>query len=145
MKRLFFKYGLYLILIAILPWASNALAQNKTTSPFQATGPSDADVVTLKTAWSVDRAQPGESVALAVVVDIKDGYHINADASQIKPFEDFKPYPTKVQVVAATGGVTIETARFPRARPIMVSYASGALISFEGRTIITACFHKRSY
>ena len=136
MKRLFFKYGLYLILIAILPWASNALAQNKTTSPFQATGPSDADVVTLKTAWSVDRAQPGESVALAVVVDIKDGYHINADASQIKPFEDFKPYPTKVQVVAATGGVTIETARFPRARPIKVSYASGALISFEGRTII---------
>ena len=111
MKRLFFKYGLYLILIAILPWASNALAQNKTTSPFQATGPSDADVVTLKTAWSVDRAQPGESVALAVVVDIKDGYHINADASQVQPFEDFKPYPTKVQVVTASGGVTLACQR----------------------------------
>jgi thiol:disulfide interchange protein DsbD len=70
------------------------------------------------------------------VVDIKEGFHINADASQVQPFEDFKPYPTKVQVVAATGDVTIETARFPRAKPIKVSYASGALMSFEGRAII---------
>jgi len=136
MKRLILKYGLYLILITILPCASNALAQNKTASPFEATGPSGSDVVALKTAWSVDRAHPGERVALAVVVDIKDGYHINADASQVRPFEDFKPYPTKVQVVAASGGVTIETARFPQAKPIKVSYSSGALMSFEGRTII---------
>jgi thiol:disulfide interchange protein DsbD len=136
MKRLILKYGLYLILIAILPWAFNAQAQNKTASPLEAKGPSDSDVVSLKTAWSVDRAHPGEAVALAIVVDIKDGFHINADASQVQPFEDFKPYPTKVQVVAATGGVTIETARFPQAKPIKVSYASGALMSFEGRTLI---------
>jgi thiol:disulfide interchange protein DsbD len=136
MKRLVLKYGLCLILIAIMAWASSALAQNKTASPFEAADPPVSDVVTLKTAWSVDRAHPGEPVALAVVVDIKDGYHINADASQVQPFEDFKPYPTKVQVVAATGGVTIETARFPQAKPIKVSYSSGALMSFEGRTII---------
>jgi thiol:disulfide interchange protein DsbD len=136
MKRPIFKYGLYLLLIAILPWAPNALAQNKTASPFQAAGPSNSDVVSLKTAWSVDRAHPGEAVALAIVVDIKDGYHINADASQVQPFEDFKPYPTKVQVAAATGDVTIESARFPQAKPIKVSYSSGALMSFEGRTII---------
>jgi thiol:disulfide interchange protein DsbD len=136
MKRLISKYGRYLILIAILPWASNALAQNKTAIPLEATGPSVSNVVTLKAAWSVDHAHPGETVALAIVVDIKDGLHINADASQVKPFEDFNPYPTKVQVVAATGGVTIETARFPQAKPIKVSYSSGALMSFEGRTII---------
>jgi len=132
MTRFISKYGLYLILIAILPCTSNA----QTASPFEAADAPVSDVVTLKAAWSVDRAYPGEPVALAVVVDIKDGYHINADASQIQPFEDFKPYPTKVQVVAATGGVTIETARFPQAKPIKVSYSSGALMSFEGRTII---------
>jgi thiol:disulfide interchange protein DsbD len=136
MKRLVFKYGLYLILIAILPCTSNAQVQKETASPLEATGPSASDVITVKTAWSVDRAHPGEPVALAVVVDIKDGFHINADASQVQPFEDFKPYPTKVQVVAATGGVTIESARFPQAKPIKVSYSSGALMSFEGRTII---------
>ncbi len=136
MKRLILKYGLGLILIAILPCASHAQVQKETASLLEATGPSVSDVVSLKTAWSVDRAHPGEPVALAVVVDIKDGYHINADASQVQPFEDFKPYPTKVQVVAATGGITIETARFPQAKPIKVSYASGALMSFEGRTLI---------
>jgi thiol:disulfide interchange protein DsbD len=135
-KRIISKYGLTLILIAVLPWASTAQTPEKTASPFEATGPSVSDVVTLKTAWSVDRAHPGEPVALAVVVDIKEGFHINADASQVQPFEDFKPYPTKVQVVSASGGVTIETARFPPAKPIKVSYSSGALMSFEGRTII---------
>lgn len=136
MKRLISKYGLCLILIAILPWAANAQAQNKSASPFQTTGAPAKDVVTLKTAWSVDRAHPGEPVALAIVIDIKDGFHINADASQVQPFEDFNPYPTKVEVVSASEGVTIETARFPQAKPIKVSYSSGPLMSFEGRTII---------
>jgi len=98
--------------------------------------PSTDDPVSVRTAWSVERARPGEPVALAVIVDIKDGFHINADASQVRPFEDFKPYPTRVQVMAATEGVTIETARFPPAKPIKVDYSSGALMSFEGRAII---------
>ncbi len=136
MKRLILKYGLYLILFALLPCASNAQVQKEIGSLFEATAPSATDVVRLKTAWSVDRAQPGQRFALAIVIDIKDGFHINADASQVQSFEDFKPYPTKVEVVAATGGVTIETARFPQAKPIKVSYSSGALMSFEGRTII---------
>ena len=136
MKRLIPKYGLYLILIAILPWAPNALAQNKTASPLEAAGPADSDVVTLKTAWSVDRATREIRSRLPLWSILKTDIHINADASQVKPFEDFKPYPTKVQVVAATGGVTIETARFPQAKPIKVSYSSGALMSFEGRAII---------
>ena len=136
MNRLILKYAPFLILIAILPWASNGQAQNKTASPPGGPGRSVKDVVTLETAWSVDRAQPGQAVALAIVVDIKDGFHINADLGQIQPFEDFKPYPTSVQVVAASEGVTIETARFPPAKPIKVSYSSGALMSFEGRAII---------
>ena len=114
-------------LLFVLP-----IQQNSSAQP----APSTDDPVRVRTAWSVDRARPGEPVALAIVIDIKDGLHINADASQVKPFEDFNPYPTKVQVVAATGGVTLETARFPQAKPIKVSYSSGALMSFEGRTII---------
>ena len=94
------------------------------------------DPVRIQTAWSVDGARPGDRAILAIVVDIPKGYHINADAGQIQPFKDFKPYPTKVQVVAATEDVTIETARFPQAIPVKVDYASDALMSFEGRTII---------
>ena len=98
--------------------------------------PAANDPVRVQTAWSVDSARPGEPAALAIIVDIEEGFHINADASQVRPFEDFKPYPTRVQVMDATEGVTIESARFPQAKPIKVEYSSGALMSFEGRTII---------
>ena len=133
MKQRILKYALCLILMTIFPCTPNAQVQKGIGSLSDAP---TADVVRLNTAWSVDRARPGDQVALAIIVDIKDGFHINADAIQVRPFEDFKPYPTKVQVVSATEGVTIETARYPPATPIKVEYASGALMSFEGRTII---------
>jgi hypothetical protein len=137
MKRVVFTCGLALILVAMVPWASIAKDQKEIGSLLQAAdSPSAADVVQVKTAWSVDRALPGDAVSLAVVIDIKDGIHINADAGQIQPLEDFKPYPTNVQVFAASEGVTVEAARFPQAIPVKVDYASGALMSFGGRTII---------
>jgi len=100
------------------------------------TDPAADNPVRAETAWSVDRARPGEEVVLAIVLKIKEGLHINADKRQVKLFGDFKPYPTKVQVVDASEGVTIEAARFPQAKPIKVDYANEALMSFEGRTII---------
>jgi thiol:disulfide interchange protein DsbD len=108
------------------------LAQN---SPVQASSTAD-DPVGVQTAWSVDRARPGDPLALAVVIDIKDGFHINANTSQLLTFEDFKPYPTRVQVVSATESITLESARYPRAKPVKVDYSSEALMSFEGRAII---------
>jgi len=94
------------------------------------------DVVKVRTAWSVDRARPGDAIILAVVADIKNGFHINADAQQVNPFEDFKPYPTKVAVADASDGITIESPRYPKAIPIKVAYAAGDLMSFEGKTVI---------
>ena len=98
--------------------------------------PTADEPVSAQTAWSVDRARPGEEVVLAIVLKIKEGFHINADQRQAKLFEDFKPYPTKVQVVDASEGITIESARFPQAKPIKVDYSNEELMSFEGRTII---------
>ena len=46
------------------------------------------NVVSVTTKWPVDRARPGDSIVLAIVADIKEGFHINADARQVKPFED---------------------------------------------------------
>ena len=93
-------------------------------------------VVEVRTAWSVDRARPGDAVILAVVADIKTGFHINADAQQVSPFEDFKPYPTKVSVTDASDDITIESPHYPKAVPIKVEYAAGDLMSFEGQTVI---------
>jgi thiol:disulfide interchange protein len=93
-------------------------------------------VVQVETAWSADRARPGDSVVLAVAAEIKKGYHINADARQVKLMEDFRPYPTSVTVIAADDGMTIESPRYPKAVPLKVQYAAEPLLSFEGRTVI---------
>lgn len=96
----------------------------------------DEDVVTIKTGWSQDAGRPGDSITLAVAVAIKKGFHINADARQVQSSEDFKPYPTRLGVVAAPEGLTIETPHYPTAKPIKVDYAEGGLMSFEDRAII---------
>ena len=103
---------------------------------FAATETATDDVVRAKTAWSQDRAHPGDSVVLALVVNIQKGFHINADAHQIKPMADFKPYPTTVRVVEAHDGLTIETPRYPQAHAVKVEYASENPMSFEGQIAI---------
>jgi thiol:disulfide interchange protein DsbD len=94
------------------------------------------EVVRAETAWSQDRARPGDSVVLALVVKVRKGFHINADARQVKPMADFKPYPTKLRVVEAHEGLTIQAPRYPKAHAVKVDYASGDLMSFEGKFVI---------
>jgi thiol:disulfide interchange protein DsbD len=101
-----------------------------------ASEPPTDEVIQVKSAWSQDRAQPGDAIALALVLDIQKGFHINADARQVQPMTDFKPYPTKVRIVEAHEGLTIEAPRYPEAHPIKVDYASSDLMSFKGKSII---------
>jgi len=96
----------------------------------------EGKVVEVRTAWSVDRARPGDAIILAIVADIKKGFHLNANAQQVKSFENFRPYPTKVTVADVSGDITIESPRYPKAVPIKVEYAAGDLMSFEGQTVI---------
>ncbi|MBW2336819.1 MAG: thioredoxin family protein [Deltaproteobacteria bacterium] len=84
----------------------------------------------------MDRARPGDAIILAIVADIKKGFHLNANAQQVKSFENFRPYPTKVTVADVSGDITIESPRYPKAVPIKVEYAAGDLMSFEGQTVI---------
>ena len=137
MKSIVSTWALGLALIVIVPLTTGAKDQKDIGNLLQDAGAPAEEVVQLQTAWSVDRARPGDTVSLAIVVDIKDGFHINADAGQIQSFEEFTPYPTTVQVLAATEGVSMASARYPKAKPFKVDYASGDLISFDGRTIVT--------
>ena len=94
------------------------------------------DVVKIRTAWSVDAARPGDSIILAVIADIKKGFHLNADARQVKPLAEFKPYPTKVAVAEISDHITAESPHYPNATPFNAEYAGGTLMSFAGRTVI---------
>jgi thiol:disulfide interchange protein DsbD len=137
LRRFVLTFGLGLFLMAMVPLSAGSKNQKDIGNLLQDAGAPEEEVVQLQTAWSVNQARPGDTVALAVVFDIKDGFHINADAGQIKPFEDLKLYPTKVHVLAASEGVGIANARYPQAKPFKVEYASGDLMSFDGRTITT--------
>ncbi len=93
------------------------------------------DKVRVSTAWPVDGARPGDLVALAIVVDIDEGFHINPDPAQVLVVGDFEPYPTDVRILEAASGLTLEAVRFPEPHPIQADYADGDLMVFEGRTV----------
>jgi thiol:disulfide interchange protein len=96
----------------------------------------DEEPVAVSTAWSADRARPAGPILLAVVLDIRPGYHVIADQAQVRPMGDFKPFPTRVRVSDAPDGVLAEPARFPEAQPLRTEFADTPLMSFEGRTVV---------
>jgi thiol:disulfide interchange protein DsbD len=102
-----------------------------------APGPSDnVETVSIRTAWSTDRARPGDSLTLAVVLDIRDGYHLIADAAQVQEVRGFKPYPTRVGLREAPEGIVAESARYPRAAPLKAEFVEGSVMTFEGRAVV---------
>lgn len=94
------------------------------------------DVVTVHTAWSQDRARPGDRLLLAVVADIRKGFHLNADSGQVQESGDFKPIPTRVRVLEADEGITVAPARFPPAHPLKMPFAPLPLMFFDARVVI---------
>ena len=105
-KPCYYSFVLSLFAIAVL--AGNGFASSGLNSAAD-------EALKVRTAWSADRARSGDSILLAIVVDINKGFHINADDRQIKAFEDFKPIPTKLTVIEAPDEITIEVPRYPKA------------------------------
>ena len=106
-------------------------------TPLPAPGPApDEEPVAVTVAWPADRARTAGPLALAVVIEVKAGYHIVADAAQLRPMGDFKPFPTQVRVTEAPDGVLAEPARYPQAVPLKADFADAPLMSFEGRTVV---------
>jgi thiol:disulfide interchange protein DsbD len=123
----------FLLTCALLLAAAAAQAQPLLLPPDPAP---EEDPVSVSTAWSQDRAQPAGPILLAVVLDIRPGYHVVADPAQLRPMGDFKPFPTRVRLNEAPDGVVAEPARFPPARPLKAEFAETPLMSFEGRTVV---------
>jgi thiol:disulfide interchange protein len=122
------------LLTCVLVLATAAAHAQTLLSP---PGPApDEDPVAVSTAWSTDRARPAGPLLLAVVLDIRPGYHVVADPAQLRPMGDFKPFPTRVRVSEAPDGVVAEPTRFPPAQPLQAEFTDTPLMSFEGRTVV---------
>jgi len=94
------------------------------------------EIVKVRTAWSLDRVHPGSHVILAVIFDIAKDFHINADKNQIIPVKDLILFPTRVQVIEASEGITVETPQFPPAHPLKVDFANKNMMFFTGQAVI---------
>jgi suppressor for copper-sensitivity B len=137
MRLKWLPLGVWMILFGLLLLAArDGVAQVPGSRPAAASQNDGSDVVSVRTAWSMDHARPGDRLALAVVLDIAAGYHLNADRGQIKPLVDFKPYPTSVTVKAITEGLTIDPPLYPPAHAVTVEFTSDPLMAFDGRTIV---------
>ncbi len=94
------------------------------------------EIVKVRTAWSLDMVNPGSHAILAVIFDIAKGFHINADKNQIIPVKDLIPFPTRVQVIEASEGITAEAPQFPQAHPLKVDFADKNMMFFTGQAVI---------
>ena len=113
---------------------SPAIAQ---TVPLLSPAPTEEeDPVAVSMAWSADRIHPNGNAVLAVVLDIRSGYHVMADRDQQAEVADFKPVPTRVWVNAATEGVVAAAPRYPVAHPLKVDFAEGRIMGFEKRAVV---------
>lgn len=92
--------------------------------------------VSIRTAWSADRARPGDTLLLAVVLEIRKGFHLIADAAQVSGARGFTPYPTRVRLLSAPEGIAAESPRYPRAAPFRAEFVDGSVMTFEGRAVI---------
>ena len=96
----------------------------------------EEDPVAVTFAWSSEALTSEGTAVLAVVLDIRPGYHVMADKDQLRAVQDFTPFPTTVQIIEASAGVLAESAYYPKAIPFKAEFADQPIMSFEGRTVI---------
>jgi thiol:disulfide interchange protein len=96
----------------------------------------DVQTVSIRTVWSADRARPGDTLMLAVVLQIREGFHLIADAAQVSEARGFKPYHTRVRLLGAPEGIVAESPRYPRAAPLQAEFVDGSVMTFEGRAVV---------
>lgn len=80
--------------------------------------------------FATDRAQRGRTVQAAVVVDIPQGYHVNAN----KPLGKYA-VPTVLRI-DAPNGVRVGPIMYPRASVRKFTFSSESLAVYEGRIVL---------
>src|SRR6266404_2945189 len=74
-------------------------------------------VVTVSTSWSQTAVRPGGEIGLAVVLDIRQPFHISANSAK-PPF-----VPTEIEIISAPAGLRSSTPTFPE--PSVIDFGVG--------------------
>ena len=136
MKKVSAYLAVWLLILSTALSTSETIAGETENLLSPVSEKSAGEIVKVQTAWSEDRVHPGSHVILAVIFNIAKGFHINADKSQIIPVKDLILFPTRVQVIKASEGISVETPQFPQAHPLKVDFADKVMMFFTGQAVI---------
>jgi thiol:disulfide interchange protein DsbD len=100
------------------------------TAGVQAQVTSGQDLVEIETALSVDTVHPGSSFQVAVIAEVKEGWHVNANPPSL---EYLIPTEFKLEPV---DGFTFGEVQYPEALRLKFAFADQELDVYEGRVII---------
>jgi thiol:disulfide interchange protein DsbD len=113
-----------------MPFRSAVAALALAASPALAQPvPASNTIVAPRLAADADRLVPGKPFRLAVVADIKAGWHVNSHT----PKEDFL-IPTEVKVKPAPG-LAFSAVAYPKHRETKFSFSDQSLAVYEGKAI----------
>jgi DsbC/DsbD-like thiol-disulfide interchange protein len=120
------KILLFVFLLAIISQSALAKPAHR-----RAVAPEPEPTIHFKGYYSSDKARRGTVVRVAVVLDIPDGYHVNAN----KPLGKYA-IPTTVKI-EAPDGVTVGLIAFPRAIVRKLKATNNeSLAVYEGKAIM---------
>ncbi|MEQ9454978.1 MAG: cytochrome c biogenesis protein CcdA [Phycisphaeraceae bacterium] len=91
------------------------------------------EIVTAQLVWQNPQAMPGDQRALALVLDIADGFHTNPNAAAMPADTMYIPTAVRFEPV---DGLLLGQVQFPEPINIEVQYDPEPVASFIGRTII---------
>ena len=146
MKRKVFTHSAILLPLATIMLAQTPTSFSKETNPTtRAAMPRAASVIATPAAvefmqssnigvngfYSVNKAQRGRTIQAAIVLDIPNGYHVNAN----KPLGKYA-VPTTIKIEAPRG-IRVSAISFPRAVVRRPKFSQGEPLAFyEGRAVL---------
>ena len=129
-RKLFARPAIIFALVALLLTQSPAPATAVVVAPVAA-APVQSSNVGVDGFYSVNKAQRGRTIQAAIVLDIPNGYHVNAN----RPLGKYA-VPTTVKIEAPRG-VRVSPVIFPRATVRRPKFSQGEQLAlYEGRAVI---------
>jgi thiol:disulfide interchange protein DsbD len=119
------------ILLLALAWLTSGIAQAQPSGTSRLFGGKE-EFLTATNYWSASGVKPGGHITLALVLDIHEPYHINANKAK----EDF--IPTTIGLESIPAEIRASTPVFPRPRQIEFNLGGNKdkIDVFTGRTVI---------
>ncbi|WP_428387905.1 cytochrome c biogenesis protein CcdA [Mucisphaera sp.] len=93
----------------------------------------DGEIVTARAVWQDGRALPGDQRALAIALEIAEGFHTNPNAEAM-PADT--PYIPTVVTIEAGEGLLVGAVAYPEPEMIEVQYSAEPLASFKGQVVL---------